>query len=104
MHSVRVYSSVTSRTAQRRVVPGYELGEEVREERLQRRGALEQQPARGQEHVVRVPRLAAVKQVVARVERPAERAVVRRVELVDRVECAIGDGGRVDEQVADERV
>ena len=89
------------RDAEARVGPGEELGEEVRERRLQRRRVREEQAARREEHRVRVPRLRAVVQRVAGVERRAEGGVVGGVESEERVVCRLGDGGEIDEEVLD---
>lgn len=88
----------------RGVVTRDELGEEVPIQRLQRRCLVEQQPPRGEVHVVRVPRLGAVKQGVARVERATEGRVVRGVERYEFVECRGCYRRRVDEERLDERL
>lgn len=91
-------------TSEREVVPGDELREEVCEERLEGCSLLEQEPPRGEEHVVGVPRFAAVEEAVTRVVRAAERGIVRGVQRVQYVESAIRYRRWVDEQAAHESV
>lgn len=92
------------RTSERRVVAGNKLSELIRKKRLQGRCLVEEQPARCQKHVVRVPRLHAIKQRISSVEGRAKRRVVGWVQRVDRVKHILRDCGRVDEIVLDERV
>ena len=87
-----------------RVLPRDKLAELVGKYRLQRGRLLEEQPARRKEEHVCVPRLCAVEEGVARVERRTEARVVRRVQRVEGVEDVLGERRRIDEERTDVRV
>ncbi len=90
------------RTSQSGILSGNELREEVPEQRLKGRCLAEKKPPRGQEHVVRVPRLGAVEERVAGVKRPSQTGVVRRVQCVEGIEDVFSHSRRIDEEVLDE--
>lgn len=83
-------------TTKRRRRPRDELSEVVPPHRLQRRSVLEQEPSRGEEHLVCVPRRRSIVEHVAGVPRPTVRTIVHGIEVVDasddvRRECRVVD-------------
>ncbi len=97
-------SQINGRTAQGRVIHWDELHEEVSIQRLERRSLVEQQSPGRKVHVVGVPSLGSVKQVIACVEWTSQGGVVCRIEFIDRVEGRVGNSRRINQEITNEGV